>query len=100
MLSELEEPIADSLTFTIRTSYVNFQFDNKVNYKNIGYIEIPAESRSTGEIHIIRALNPYSTIAKETPNLAKRAFLQEMLRLCTICPDAILIDTFDIEEKK
>lgn len=96
--SLLKKSIPTILTDSIAASYFDTKFDNTVDYSNKGYIEIPAKSKSTGETHIIRALNPDSTLAKEAPNLAKRAFLQETLRLCTICPDAILIDTFEIDE--
>ena len=88
------------LTPNMREKYSDFKEISSNSYENIGYYTYEALSMRTKEIHQIRALNIRSNLAESNINQAITLFLQETLKLCTISPNSILIDTFEFSSNK
>lgn len=88
------------LTPKIQARYADLNLLDTENSKTLGYLTYEAKLRTTGEIHHIRVFNHDSSFAERDLNLTTTLFLQETLRLCSLYPHGILLDTFEFHEGK
>lgn len=92
--------VGDALTPKIILSYSDFIRIDTENEETAGYFMFQAKSILNQEIHHIRAFNLNSNTAQQHINQTITIFLQETLRLCSMCPDAVLLDTFEFSNNK
>lgn len=91
-ISSYETPITPKL----KLEYA----DLKIISEEASYITLQAKHRNTEQLHTIRVLNPNSAFVKEDYHVAATLFIQELLRLCISSPQDVLIETFEIYDKK
>src|SRR4051812_20418838 len=95
-----KKTVGDALTPKIMLSYSDFIQLETGNEETAGYFLFQAKSLLNQEIHHIRAFNLNSNSAQQSINQAITIFLQETLRLCSLQPDAIVLDTFEFYNNK
>jgi len=104
MLQKASQPTPNinPLTPNISLGYANVTLmsSKEEDEKNMGYLVYQGRSKAKDEIHHIRALNHGSDFAKKSINLAITLFLQETLRMCSLYPHCIILDTLEFHEKK
>ena len=89
----------DPLTPNIKLSYTIEKELHNEAWENLGYYVYEVKSYFTNEIYHLRALNLRSSYAeKHGLDNAITLFLQETIRLCTLHPGSIMIDTFEFYE--
>ena len=79
----------------LKLFYKDLKLTAETNYYQI----FDAFSCDDNRIYSIRALNTNSEFYQQNTNLAMTLFVQELLRLCVVHPESVLIDHFEIHEK-
>lgn len=79
----------------IRRLYAKFKNVSSANYFKV----FNAISNSDGQPYTIRILDLNSELYNSNPNLAATLFIQELLRLCVLHPDTVVIEDFEICDK-
>ena len=89
------------LTPNIKLAYADLKcLDETQLYEKQGFLIFQGKCRSNNQIHHIRALNLNFPPAQENTNKVITIFLQETLRICSLYPDCILLDTLEFHENK
>lgn len=78
----------------------------KLAYTNFGYVStgtsyklFKAQPYDSEEFHMIRVFDTSIKFAQENFNLAATLFIQELLHLCSLQPESVFINTFEICEE-
>lgn len=83
------------LTPKIREEYTDLTLLSTEDERRLGYLVFQAKSRTNDQIHHIRALNCASEFVQQDTNTAITLFIQETLRLYSLNPKSILLDTVE-----
>lgn len=87
--------ILNTLTPKIKLAYTDIKLVSETEYCQT----FDAIFRADNQKYTIRTLNITSEFYKDSPNIATSFFIQELLRLCTKFPDAVIIESFESHEK-
>ena len=78
----------------LRLAYTDFKFIQQT----VSYRLYEAKSRNSDTIHTIRVLDPTTQFVSDNHDLAATLFIQELLRLHYVQPEAVLTNTFEISK--
>ena len=92
--------VGDSLTPKIKLNYSDFSRIEAGSENTVGYFTFQARSLINQEIHHIRAFNLSSHSVQQDKNQATTIFLQETLRLCSLQPDILILNSFEFYNNK
>ena len=98
MLSDIEFQEFQATLLT--PNIINFYFDFQLVSTATTFKVFQAKSRENHQIYAIRALDIESDAVKKNRNQAVTVFLQEILRFCSVHPELVVIEEFEIFEDK
>ena len=93
-LSDNEESKEFNVPPKLKLAYTDF----KSIQQTATYRLCEAKLRNSNIIHTIRILDPTTEFVSANFNLAATFFIQELLRLQSVHPEAVLINTFEISD--
>lgn len=64
------------------------------------YLHYQGRSKTTQKLYSLRVLNIHSNFVKANYDTAVALFIQELLRLTSLNPKAVLIETFEVSDQK
>lgn len=86
----------DLIPSKIREEYHDFKFVHRASY----YLIFEALSRGSNEPNTLRVLDLESSIVKTNYDLAASFFIKELLHLCSLDAESVVINAFEINERR